>query len=83
MGIDAAAAMTYQAGRRGTGNAWEAAASLVGRTAVPHPRPCGSAGSHPRSEVRQRSRTKSQAGERADRGRRTGSSTGGGRGGDG
>jgi hypothetical protein len=31
MGIDAAAAMTYQAGRRGTANAWEAAASLVGR----------------------------------------------------
>lgn len=31
MGIDAASAMTYQAGLRGTANAWEAAASLVGR----------------------------------------------------
>ena len=31
MGIDAAAAINYQAGRRGTFNAWEAAASLVGR----------------------------------------------------
>jgi len=31
MGIHAASAMTYQAGQRGTSNAWEAAASLVGR----------------------------------------------------
>lgn len=31
VGIDSAAAMTYQAGARGTANAWSAAASLVGR----------------------------------------------------
>ena len=44
MGIDAAAAMTYQAGRRGTANAWEAAASLVGRKRCAAPqamRGCG------------------------------------------
>ena len=45
MGIDAAAAMNYQAGRRGTFNAWEAAASLVGRNAASHRRRCARAAS--------------------------------------
>ena len=44
MGIDAGAAMTYQAGNRGTAHAWEAAASLVGRKRCAAPlamRACG------------------------------------------